>query len=116
MKDEARAERDKREEGGVGDRWEIRQSLIPPELDQSLIGFHIEMVFIHVNKDGTTTPHQYSGVVTDVLNTETRCVKITWDERTLNVNDPKVTNEKLLESKWNPNTAVKGGWRQYFCE
>jgi hypothetical protein len=42
------------------------------------------------------------------------CVK--WDKECLNPGEPSLTKEKLLSSKWNPNKAMKGAWRQFFGE
>ena len=54
FKVKAYAERDKQEADGIGDRWSEMQRSVMPDIDSTLIGFRIEMLFEYTETDGTT--------------------------------------------------------------
>ncbi len=48
------AKRDRREADGVGDRWSEMQRSVLLDIDSTLIGFRIEVLFEYTETDGTT--------------------------------------------------------------
>jgi hypothetical protein len=99
---------------GKMDRWSAIQRHIIPELDESFIGFNIEMLFQYDNDDGTMYLNWCHGVVTSIVSQKSRYVLVKWDRECLDPGGPKMTKEKLLVSRWNPKKAPKGSWREYF--
>ncbi len=75
-----------------------------PNLDSSLIGFKIEMLFSYTETDGSTFLNWYHGRITKIMNEKNRIVQITWDE------------DKLIKSKWNPKNTTNVGWREYLAK
>ena len=116
FKTSAHAEGDKLEQEGKTDRWSAKQSTIMPIVDDSFIGFNIEMLFQYDEQDGTSYVNWCHGIVESVCNAKTNCVYVKWSQGCLNPGEQSVTKEKLLSSKWNPGKATKGAWRQYFGE
>ncbi len=106
-------ERDWREAEGVGDRWSEMQRSVMPEIDSTLIEFRIEMLFEYTETDGTTHLDWCHGEVTLVIGNKTTHAKIRWDEECLRPGDCSTTQEKLLQTKWNPEQARKGALREY---
>ena len=49
------AKRDRRGVDGVGDRWSEMQRSVMPDIDSTLIGFRIEVLFEYTETDGTTS-------------------------------------------------------------
>ena len=113
FKKKAYAERDRREADGVGDRWSEMQRSVMPEIDSTLIGFRIKMLFEYTETDGTTYLDWCHGEVTSVIGNKTKNAKIRWDEECFRPGDCSTTQEKLLQTKWNPEQARKGAWREY---
>ena len=107
------AERDRREDEGEGDRLLERQKLSQPLIDDSLVGFKIEMLFFYTEPDGDKLYNWYNRVVASVVNERTKCVEVTWDLECLGDNDKKVTKEKVLPTFWNPKSKKEKAWRQY---
>ena len=107
------AERDIREEKGEGDRWTDRQELIAPEINNTLIGYKIEMLFEYIDIDGSQLTNWYHGKVTGIKNERTNAVIIEWDQECLGEGDQKRTVEKLLPTKYNPDGPKQRAWRQY---
>ena len=101
---------------GKTDRWSARQSNMMPLIDDSLVGFHIEMLFQYEVQDGTSYVNWCHGVVASVCNTKNNCACVKWDKECLNPGEPSLNKEKLLSSKWNPSKAMKEAWRQFFGE
>ena len=85
-----------------------------PKVNSELIGFKIEMLFQYDNEDGTTYVNWCNGVIISILNEKSYYVKVRWNQECLGQGEPNITKEKLLASKWNPNKATKGAWREYF--
>ena len=114
MKASAATRRDTMEAEGKSDCWAARQQNIMPKVNSELIGFKIEMLFQYDNEDGTTYVNWCNGVIISILNEKSYYVKVRWNQECLGQGEPKITKEKLLASKWNPNKAAKGAWREYF--
>ena len=85
-----------------------------PTVDEKIFGFKIEMLFEYDNDDGTRYLDWCNGVVDSIINESTRCVTIKWNKDSLGPNDSDTSREKLLPSKWNPQKAPRGSWREYF--
>ncbi len=83
-----------------------------PIVDDSFIGFNIEMLFQYDEQDGTSYVNWCHGIVESVCNAKTNCVSVKWSQGCLNLGEQSVTKS----SKWNPEKATKGAWRQYFGE
>ena len=118
FKQEARKERESREERGEGDRYMEMQMSVMPEL-KKLKGFKIEMLFEDFEADGTVCLEWYHGVVKSVLNAKSGMVMVEWDDECLHEEDKKTmkkTKERLMVTKWNPKVAVKGGWCKYLTK
>ncbi len=108
FKKKACVERDRRDTDGVGDRWSEMQRSVMPQMDSTLIGFRIEMLFEYTETDGTTYLDWCHGEVTLVIGDKTKYAKNRWDEECLRPGDCSTTQEKLLQTKWNPEQAKKG--------
>jgi hypothetical protein len=106
----AHAEWDKLEQEGKTDRLSAKQSTIMPIVDDSFIGYNIEMLFQYDEQDGTSYVNWCHGIVESVCNAKTNCVYVKWSQGNLNPGVQSVTKEKLLSSKWNPGKATKGAW------
>ena len=113
LKKKAYVERDRREADGVGDRWSEMQRSAMPEIDSTLIGFRIEMLFEYTEINGTMYLDWCHREVTLVIGNKTRYAKIRWDEKCLRPRDHSTMQEKLLQTKWYPEQARKGVWREY---
>ena len=87
---------------------------IIPAIGGLFVGFNFEMLFQYEDQDGTSYVNWCHGVVESIFNEKSNHVCVKWNEECLNPGEPSVTKEKLLSSKWNPNRATKGVWRQYF--
>ena len=96
--------------------WPARQSTIMLVVDDSLARFNIGMLFQYEEQDGTSYVNWCQGVVESVCNSKNNCVCVRWHIEYLYPEEPSVTKEKLLWSKWNTSKAMKGAWRQYFGE
>lgn len=116
FKRDAYAERECREKAGKGDRWYEMQRTIMPNVDSSLVGFKIEMLFSYTETDGSTFLNWCHGRVTKIVNEKNRTVQITWDEECLSEGDLKLSKHKLMKSKWNPRNTTNGGWREYLTK
>ena len=46
-------------------------------------------------------------------NEKIRCVEVTWNHACLGDDEERVTNEKLLPTKYNPKEKKERAWRQY---
>ena len=58
----------------------------------------------------------YQGTIKIILNEMTRRARIEWDEACLGEGDVRRSDHKLIIGHWNPQTAKKGGWRQYLTK
>ncbi len=52
FKHKGREERDRREEEGLGDRWDEKHSVVIPEINDKFHGFKIEMPFNYTHDQG----------------------------------------------------------------
>jgi hypothetical protein len=116
FKRKAYVERDRREANGDGDRWSEMQRSVMPDIDSTLIGFRIEMLFEYTETDGATYLDWCHGEVTLVIGDKSKYAKIRWDEECLRPGDRSTTQERLLQTKWNPELARKGAWRDYLTK
>lgn len=98
--------RDTLEQEGVSDRYEKMQGTKPP-VDASLIGARIEQLWNYTEEDGTVVPQWCQGVVVAVKKQDK--VHIEWDDACFHIGDQKITEERLLKTKW--NKQVEGAWR-----
>ncbi len=72
------------------------------------------MLFQYDIEDGTSYVNWCNGEITSIISAKLQYVRIQWSQDCLGPDDPLSTKEKLLPSKWNPNKASKGVWREYF--
>jgi len=111
-----RSKRDDRMEGGVGDKWSKMQKDAPPKVDDSLVGYQIEMLFSGHDDEGEPFVNWYHGVVKKLLNAKGRRVQIDWNEECLGDGDARTSKHKLAITKWNPENCREGAWRHYIRE
>ena len=98
--------RDEFEDNGQVDRYEKMQ---PPrlEVDETLIGARIEQLWEYSETDSTTVKPWCKGVVVAVKKNSR--VHIQWGASCVWDGGPKITQEKLLKTKWNKH--VEEAWR-----
>ena len=111
-----RSKRDDRMEGGVGDKWSKMQKDAPPKVDDSLVGYQIEMLFSGHDDEGEPFVNWYHGVAKKLLNAKGRRVEIDWNEECLGDGDARTSKHKLVITKWNPENCREGAWRHYIRE
>jgi hypothetical protein len=116
FKVKAYVESDKQEADGIGDRWSEIQRSVMPDIDSTLVGFRIEKIFEYSETDGTTYLDWCHGEVTLVNGDKIKYATIRWSEDCLRPGDCSTTREKLLQTKWNPEQAKAGAWREYFIK
>ncbi len=115
FKVKAYAERDKREADGIGDRWSEKRSMMP-DIDSTLVGFRIEKLFEYSETDRTTYLDWCHGEVILVNGHKIKYAMIRCSEECLRPGDCSATREKLLQTKWNPEQAKAGAWREYLIK
>ena len=76
------------------DRWSSMQQNIMPTVDETFVGFKIEMLFEYDNDDGTRYLDWCNGVVDSIINERTRCVTIKWNKDSLGPNDSDTSRKK----------------------
>ena len=113
LKRDGYKEKEEREARGEGDKYADQQTVNMPIIGGSFKGFRIEMLFEYNDDSGSSPTNWYHGKDEKILNVKTNTVQIKWDEDCLADGDKKVTREKLLVSKWNPDKPTKGAWRKY---
>jgi hypothetical protein len=103
LKEKALQERRSRriEEGEI-DIDQEKQSNIMPNIDDSLIGYHVYYCFEYTDDDGDGTYLGWcDGVVVKIINANIRMVEIEfewkWNEQKVMEGDPKVTRQKLMK-------------------
>ena len=84
-----------------------------PKVDNSLVGFNIEVCFEYDEDDGSTYLAWCDGVVQSVANEKTRVVVIKWNENKLYEGDAKSSRHKLGIRGWNPKNPKSGAWRKF---
>jgi hypothetical protein len=112
----AYAKRDKREADGIGDRWSEMQRSVMPDIDSTFLGFRIEKLFEYSETDGTTYLDWCHEEVISVNGDKINYAMIRWSEDCLRPRDRSTTREKLLQTKWNPEQAKAGAWREYLIK
>jgi hypothetical protein len=110
------AKRERREANGVGDRWSEMQRSVMPDIDSMLIRFRIEVLCEYTETDGTTYLDWCHREFALVISDKSKYAKIRWDEECLRPGDCSTTQEMLLPTKWNPEQARKGAWREYLIK
>ncbi len=75
------------------------------DVDSSLIGFNIEILFSFTEPDGNSYLDWCHGMVVTVMSMSARKAKIKWDEEHLRQGDPTHTVEKLLKTQLNSAIA-----------
>ena len=111
-----RSERDNRMERGEGDKWSKMQKDAAPKVDDSLVGYKIEMLFSGHDDEGEPFVNWYHGVVVKLLNKKGRRVEIDWDQDCLGDKDARSSKHRLGITKWNPENCTDGAWRHYIKE
>ena len=115
---EARTEQDEWEARGGGDRYSEMQPSVQPKFDK-LEGCKIKMLFDEIDADGNACLEWSHGVVKSVVNVKAQKVEIKWDDVCIHPDEResmKITVDVLAVRKWNPDVAVKGGWRLYLAK
>ena len=85
-----------------------------PDVDESLVGYHIDYCFEYFDEDGDGTYLGWcDGVVQKIVDEKTRMVEIRWNKKKVMEGDPEVTRQKLLIRSWNPKNPSSGAWRQF---
>ena len=74
------------------------------------------MLFDYPADDGSRYLDWAHGLVSKVVNSKTRRVKIEWDKECVAEGDPLITFEKIGIRKWNPKKSSPGAWRQYLLQ
>ena len=90
--------REELEDTGDEDRYEKMQPP-KPNVDEHLIDVRIEQYWNYTEPDWKVVPVWCKGVVVAVKNNSK--VHIRWDDDYVANGDPKVTEERLLVTKWN---------------
>ena len=85
-----------------------------PDIYSTLVGFRIEKLFEYSKTDGTTYLFWCHGEVILVNGDKIKYAMIRWSEDCLRPGDCSTTREKLLQTKWNPEQAKAGVWREFF--
>ena len=80
-------------------------------------GFRLEILFSYSGDDGTQCLGWYHGVVQEVVNSKTNCVRVRWDNECLSEHNMRITDQKLAMGNWNPKSIKTGGrWREYITK
>ena len=98
--------RDELEDMGNTDRYEKLQPT-PPEVDEYLIYYNIEQLWGYKEDDGNKVNQWFRGTVVAIKFGGKVHIKL--DDTFLRPGDTRITEEKLLKSKWNKH--VRGGLR-----
>ena len=117
LKNECHAKIQEREARGDGDMLTDMQESHMPEMNDTLKGFKIEMLFeYYPSLDGGQYLDWAHGEVAGVLNAKTRRVKIKWDSDCVAEGDASMSTHVLFLRKWNPKNVSAGAWRQYLVK
>ena len=107
-------ERERREHEHETDRQSHLQPNVAPKINQSLVGFSIEVCYEYINdEDNSTYLTWCDGVVHSISNEKNRMVMIKWNEKKLVEGDQKIGRQKLGIRSWNPKTPKSGAWRKF---
>mmetsp|Transcript_21421 Transcript_21421/g.44783 ORF Transcript_21421/g.44783 Transcript_21421/m.44783 type:complete len:139 (+) Transcript_21421:57-473(+) len=115
-KNECHARIQEREARGDGDMLTDMQESHMPEMNDTLVGYKIEMLFEYQSADGGQYLDWAHGEVTHVMNTNTRRVKIEWDNDCVAEGDVSISTHVLFLQKWNPKNVSAGAGRQYLVK
>ncbi len=64
---------------GRGDKFMEREEFNMPEIENSVVGFEIEMLFEYPDGDERQLTSWYHGVVTKIINQKKNIVRMKWD-------------------------------------
>ena len=104
-------------ERGFGDKYSEWQDLLPPPVDdKTMAGYNIEMCFTYYDDDGMQYLDWAQGKVKRITNAKCNIVDIEWDSSVVAAGEKSTTRQKLVQTKWNPDKAVAGGWREYIAK
>ena len=106
-------ERERREQEYETDRQSRLQPSIMPKVDESLVGFSIELCFEYDDDDDSTYYAWCDGVVHSIVNENSRMVMIKWNEKKIQEGDARISRHKLGIRGWNPKTPKPGAWRKF---
>lgn len=106
-------ERERREQEYETDRQSRLQPSIMPKVDESLVGFSIELCFEYDDDDDSTYYAWCDGVVHSIVNENSRMVMIKWNEKKIQEGDARINRHKLGISGWNPKNPKPGAWRKF---
>jgi len=111
---QALQERERLEDNGFGDQlMEMQQTLWPVELLRTL-RFKIDKLFEYKIDDDYAL-QWCQGKVTEIISESKNkhmIVKVEWNNDCLKECDPKITRERLMRTKWNPEEPANGAWRE----
>ena len=99
--------REELEMEGKTDGHERMQPTTMPAIDEHFVGANIEQHWECEEEDGSVVPQWCQGKIVAVK--KKKKVHIEWNEVCLQSGHPKITEERLLKSKWNKH--VVEGWR-----
>ena len=99
--------REELEMEGKTDRHERMQPTTMPAIDEHFVGAKIEQYWEYEEEDGSLVPQWCQGKIVAVK--KKNKVHIEWNEVCLRPGHPRITEERLLKSKWNKH--VVEGWR-----
>ena len=107
-------ERERLEDNGFGDQlMEMQQTLWPVELLRTP-RFKINKLFEYKIDDDYAL-QWCQGKVTEIISESKNkhmIVKVEWTNDCLKECDPKITRERLMRTKWNPEEPANGAWRE----
>jgi hypothetical protein len=107
-------ERERREQEHETERQSCLQPSVTSKIDQSLVGFDIEVCFEYINDDDNSTNIAWcDGVVHSIANEKNRMVMIKGNEKKLVEGDQKISRQKLGVRGWNPKTPKSGAWMKF---
>ena len=111
----AMLERDRREDNGRGDQlMEMQEAVIPVDRMRKG-GFKVDICFEFDDVTGPVLEWCQGTVVRLIKYKEDQNhlkMEVRWDEECLREGDMKLSVEKCLKSKWNPEKHTKGAWRE----
>ena len=113
MVQDAVDERDRREHDNETDRDSMLQPNVMPTVDNSIIGFPIEVCFEYEGDDHIPFIAWCDGIVQSVINEKTRMVIIKWNEKKVAPGDATTSKHKLGVRGWNPKNPKSGAWRKF---
>ena len=103
--------REKLEDDGFGDQLMEMQQNIWPVKSLRTSGFKIDKLFEYDDDELQWCQGKVTGFISESKNKHV-IVKVKWNKECLKEGDPEITREKLIRTKWNPETQMDGAWRE----